>query len=70
MTGRTTTETSAEGALTLTGSGTSIATFYFEPQSGAMAGAMSAGEADITVTTASGTLPFHQSAEQQIILVQ
>jgi len=41
---------------------------YLDPQSGVFLGGSSTSQADITITTARGQLPFHQEVQEEIHL--
>ena len=56
------------GTFALNGSGTSSAILYLDPQSGVFLGGSSTSQADITITTARGQLPFHQEVQEEIHL--
>lgn len=55
-----------DGTFSITGTGTSSGTFYLDPHAGTLLGGSENGDADITVTTAQSTLPFHQRVKQTI----
>lgn len=57
-----------DGTFSLTGNGTASTTFYLEPASGLLLGGTGDGQADITITTSQGQLPFHQEVHLQMTL--
>lgn len=57
-----------DGTFSLAGNGTVSTTFYLDPVSGTLLGGTSDGQANITITTPQGQLPFHQQMHLEITL--
>jgi len=57
------------GTFQITGTGSATASLYLDSHSGALLGGSATGNADVTVTTARGQLPFHQQVTQTITRV-
>ena len=57
-----------DGMFSLAGNGTASTTFYLDAASGMLLGATSDGQAQITITTPQGQLPFHQQVHLEITM--